>query len=295
MKFKPLDVQAMHRQFTTAEPFPFVVIDDFLERDEALEIAAAFPTYESTARHGQEYVSVNERRKAQLQDLRLFPEPLKRLSDALHSPEWLATVAQFSGIPEIQVDNRLMGGGIHQTRRGGRLDVHADFNYLPDVEMFRRLNLLLYLNPRWEDSWGGELELWNRDMTRCVHSIKPVLGRCVIFATSVDSYHGTTRIRCPKDVTRKSFAVYYYSFAPPPGFNNDFQSTVFKARPNERLKRLLLMPLSSAYHGAAWHGRRLSALVRSKLGHTQHSPPPSWEFREKDVPSETPPGKPGAR
>lgn len=279
--FRPLDILALHEQFRTAEPFPHVVIDDFIDRDFALEVARSFPSYEDTSRSGQEYRSVNERRKAQLPDQSRFPPAVKRLCDALHSTELLADIARITGIPEVIVDDRLIGGGIHQTGRGGRLDVHADFNYLPDVEMFRRLNLLLFLNPEWEDTWGGELELWDRDMTRCLHSIPPILGRCVIFATGVDTYHGTTTIKCPEGITRKSYAVYYYSYSPPAGFDNQFQSTVFKARPNERLKRGLLMPLADVWHGAAWRGRKLVARAKSAVGLGPREQPRAWGYSEE--------------
>ena len=31
----------------------------------------------------------------------------------------------------------------------------------------RRVNILLYLNEEWHEDWGGQLELWDRDMTAC--------------------------------------------------------------------------------------------------------------------------------
>ena len=43
---------------------------------------------------------------------------------------------------------------MHLTGPGGRLDVHVDFNFLPERKLHRRLNLLFYLNPVWEEASG---------------------------------------------------------------------------------------------------------------------------------------------
>ena len=60
------------------------------------------------------------------------------------------------------------GGGLHQTLRGGHLNIHADFTTHHVHEHWaRRVNILLYLNEEWHDDWGGRLELWDRDMTAC--------------------------------------------------------------------------------------------------------------------------------
>lgn len=240
---RSLDTHALRRAFETASPFPHVVIDDLLEPEFAAEIVAALPQFEGAESVGHRFETVNEHRKVQVTEASHLSEPLQRLLGALHGPEWLTALEAITGVPAIETDERLIGGGLHMTGRRGRLDVHADFNYLPDVERFRRLNLLLYLNPNWRSEWGGELELWDADMQRCEVRVEPVLGRCVIFATSTDSFHGTTRVTCPEGTARSSFALYYYSHVPPEGFADDFQGTVFKARPNEWIKGKVLMPL----------------------------------------------------
>ncbi|MFT5484605.1 MAG: Rps23 Pro-64 3,4-dihydroxylase Tpa1-like proline 4-hydroxylase, partial [Halieaceae bacterium] len=109
-------------------------------------------------------------------------------------------------------DPKLQGGGIHQVLPGGVLAVHADFTRHRLLNLDRRLNVLVYLNQHWEDDWGGHLELWSTDMARCERRIRPLAGRCVIFNTSDKSFHGhPTVLACPKGVTRKSIALYYYT------------------------------------------------------------------------------------
>jgi Rps23 Pro-64 3,4-dihydroxylase Tpa1-like proline 4-hydroxylase len=56
---------------------------------------------------------------------------------------------------------------MHQIVRGGKLGIHADYNYHKHYGLDRRLNLLVYLNKDWREEYGGHLELWDRQMTSC--------------------------------------------------------------------------------------------------------------------------------
>jgi hypothetical protein len=95
----------------------------------------------------------------------------------------------------------------------------------------------------WERGWGGNVELWDRDVKVCYHSLEPILSRCVIFETSEISFHGVEAVTCPAGMTRKSFAGYYYTAEAPAGWDGAVHSTLFRARPDERVKGLVLMPL----------------------------------------------------
>src|SRR5262249_15689574 len=143
---------------------------------------------------GHAFKSVNEREKVQITDVRLFPEPVARLNAALASPEFLSDLSYITGISGLLADDQLVGGGIHVTGPGGRLDVHVDFNYVESRRLHRRLNLLLYLNPMWEEQWGGQIQLWDKLVTECRQAFAPTLNRCVIFETSDISFHGVAPV-----------------------------------------------------------------------------------------------------
>src|SRR5204863_6284010 len=136
-------------------------------------------------------------------------------------------------------DPYLFGGGLHQIERGGVLSVHADYNFHPVMHVDRRLNLLVYLNESWDPSWGGDLELWDRDMRRAVKTIEPVAGRCVIFGTTDFSYHGhPDPLTCPPEVTRRSLALYYYTNGRPAHEVDPSRNTTkFVPRPGETWRR----------------------------------------------------------
>ena len=101
----------------------------------------------------------------------------------------------------------------------------------------RRLNLILYLNKGWLEEYGGNLELWDRAMTRCERRILPIANRCVIFNTTDFSNHGhPDPLACPEGMTRKSMALYYFSNGRPTEEMSRVRGTEFAARPGERLR-----------------------------------------------------------
>jgi Rps23 Pro-64 3,4-dihydroxylase Tpa1-like proline 4-hydroxylase len=261
-----LDRDALRKQFRTAQPFPFVVIDGFLEPEFALEVANAYPSYGQAERLGHTFKAVNEYRKVQITDYDRFPPAVRKLADAMKAPEFLATLSDITGIPDLLWDDTFAGGGMHQTGSHGLLDVHVDFNQLSHNGTYRRLNLLLYLNTEWREEWGGKLELWDRDVKVCHHSVTPALNRCVIFETSDHSFHGVTAVTCPPTASRNSFAIYCYTREAPAGWAGRSHSTIFKARPDEVLKKHVLMPVEQLEQRIGRGVRSAKKLVKKLIG-----------------------------
>jgi len=239
----PIDLTLVRSQYLTAEPFPFFSIDNFLREDFAREVAATYPSFDEARVMGRQFDRVNERLKVQVTESQKFPEPVRKLATLLESQAWLATLRQITGIDALLADPELAGGGIHVTGPGGRLDVHVDFNYITDRDLHRRLNVLIYLNPIWEENWGGDIELWDKDVKKRHHVFSPIFNRCVAFQTSAISFHGVTPVRAPHPHLRKSFATYYYTKEAPDAWDGSKHSTIFRARPYERFKMHVAMPL----------------------------------------------------
>src|SRR5262245_46442302 len=97
----------------------------------------------------------------------------------LNASPFVEFLEELTGIHGLIADPHLRGGGLHEIRRGGTLGVHADFNVYTRLKIFRRLNLLIYLNRDWQDDWGGHLELWDRTGRQCVRRIAPTFNRAV--------------------------------------------------------------------------------------------------------------------
>src|SRR5215210_1660828 len=153
--------------------------------------------------------------------------------DSLFPDEVLRTVlAAFLQPAEIEgliPDPYFGGAGPHQILPGGFLKVHVDFNRHPLLQLDRRLNLLVYLKEDWEEAYGGHLELWDREMTRCERKILPVFNRTVVFSTTDFSFHGhPVPLSCPEGRSRKSVSFYYYTNGRPAEERSEPHDTIFR-------------------------------------------------------------------
>jgi len=264
MILKPYDRDALKEEFDSAKPFRHIYVDPLIDEDFAAEAARAFPSFEEAVEACFAFNFVNERKKVQISDSAKFPEPIARLHEVLASPEFLADLEYITGIPNLLADDSLSGGGMHVTGPHGRLDVHVDFNYTKEQQMHRRLNVLVYLNTEWDDSWGGAVELWDERVKECHRIVMPRLGRCVLFETSEISFHGVQPLTCPDGVTLHSFAAYYYTKEPPVGWHGTIHTTIFKARPEEHLRRWVQMPAEKLQRRARRAIRAAKDLVKGR-------------------------------
>ena len=195
-------------EYQNADPFPHIAMDDFLDPALLRRVSAEYP-----ARDGKAFFDRDqERLKYQYTPAEASGGLTRNLLAELNSSAFLAFLEEMTGITGLISDPYYAGGGLHETCRGGHLGVHADFNIHKVMKLERRLNLLVYLNDDWDPSYGGELELWERDMSGKKRSIAPLIGRAVVFNTSLDSYHGhPDPLQCPPERTRRSLATYYYT------------------------------------------------------------------------------------
>lgn len=239
------DRDKLREEFRAAKPFPWFKIDGFLDAGFADQVAKSYPSFDDAVQLGHQFKAVNENLKVQVSDYSRFPDPVKRMSDALSNWSFLEDLSYITDIPKLMWDPALGGGGMHQTARSGWLDVHIDFNFHEQLNAHRRLNILLFLNPIWDENWGGILELWDDGVRNRIHAFAPVHNRCVVFETSERSWHGVTAVQCPGGVARRSFAAYYYTQEQPAGASVFKHTTVFRARPNEYMKRYVSMPALS--------------------------------------------------
>lgn len=219
----------LSKYYQHAQPFPHIVLDDVLNPLMLMNALTFFP--EPSNAQWWKYDNVLERKLAK-DDLSDIHSSLRYLIYELMEKRFCRLLERLTGIPGLIVDQTLNGGGLHQIVRGGKLDIHADYNYHPINRLDRRLNVLLYLNQDWKPEWKGQLELWDKDVTQCVKSIDPIFNRMVIFSTTDTSWHGhPDPLECPEGVSRKSIALYYYSNGRPMHETSEPHSTIFKRRP----------------------------------------------------------------
>lgn len=221
-------------------PFPHVVVDNFLSKDSLKIVLDAIPEPDLSKQKRDNSAKTQGGMKAQhgkvgLNDEGKLNPVMRQLFWELNSQGFLRFLQRLTDIDGLLPDPTLRGGGVHQTKRGGLLRVHADFNKHPVYNLDRRINFILYLNPDWKEEYGGHLELWDRDVTECQSRVLPILNRCVIFNTSSWSFHGHPHpLTCPDDMYRRSIAMYYYSNGRPASDDSDEKhATIWPALPGE--------------------------------------------------------------
>lgn len=121
-------------------------------------------------------------------------------------------------IPELSMEDN---SGCHLIPPGGYLAVHTDWNRSPVTKLYRRLNMLVYLNEGWHDP-GGCLHLEGTDPPVEIR-IAPEFNRTVLIEASDRAWHGHP---LPADRWRFSAAAYFSSPEPPLGFTSE-HDTVF--------------------------------------------------------------------
>lgn len=220
-----------HEEYINAKPFPSIVLDNFFNENFLSQIADEFPDL-SKQQDVITYDNQNEK-KFEAKGEKYFSEKTKAFAHFLNSQPILEFLQELTGINEkLLPDPYFVGGGYHEIKPGGLLKVHADFNKHEDFKLDRRINLLVYLNKDWDESYGGHFELWNETMTRADKKVLPIFNRVAIFSTTDFSYHGHPNpLTCPPDRSRKSLALYYYSNGRPKSeISNKAHGTLFVNR-----------------------------------------------------------------
>ena len=218
--------EAYAARYQSAEPYHHICIDDFLPlpvvetvRAEALALGEKAP----------ENLSPQEHLKTSYTPDRM-PLYSRAVFSALNSRSFIKFLEGMTGIKGLIPDPYFLGGGIHRTNNGGYLGIHADFNHHTQMDLERRLNVLIYLNPDWKPDYGGAFEIWTDDMSDRVASFAPVMNRMCCFSTSSTSMHGNPEpVDHPDGHPRLSIALYYYTATWSDSMVE--HSTLFRRRP----------------------------------------------------------------
>lgn len=215
-----------------ADPFPHAVIDNFLPPEVVRMAIDGFPVRPVASDTVFEIGYAGQHKR------QILPEDCgdsaRRLFHFFNSAPFIGFLEELSSIHGLIPDPYFLGGGYHETGRGGYLGVHADFRINDRLHLTRRLNVIIYLNEDWPKAYGGELELWDKEMKEVRSSVSPVLNRCVIFNTDADSYHGhPDPLACPEGVFRRSIALYYYTASKSVYNEVPSNSTIYFARPHD--------------------------------------------------------------
>lgn len=213
-------------EYQKGEPYNHICIDNFLP-EEVLENVRADLTQLPDA--AASFERAQENLKSSYSPERL-PTYTKNLFYAFNSRPFIMFLEKMTGIQGLIPDPYYIGAGIHKTLNGGHLDIHADFNLHKQMNVERRLNVLIYLNKNWQEDWGGSFEIWDNDMTQKLKSFVPTYNRMVCFSTGSNTFHGNPEpVNHPEGEARQSIALYYYTATWDE--TRKSHTTIFKPRP----------------------------------------------------------------
>ena len=229
--------------FESNMPWPHIVIDDLINvallhnvrkeidnmfDDSLRSISNSMPTM------WRSFVDTNQRKYGTADPSAMGPETVRLIAE-LKSFKFVSFLERLTGISGLIADPWDVGGGVHVVQPGGYLKAHTDFPFHRHLHLWRRVNVLLYLNENWDEEWGGHLSLYpldsmgnsnNNSLTE--KKISPLFNRMVIFRTDNTTLHGHPEpLACPSSTIRKSIALYYYSSNIEPGDHIIAKTTEF--------------------------------------------------------------------
>lgn len=207
-----------------------VAIDDLLPTEIAERIAAAFPPTSQ-----MRLIDSFRERKFNSKTLEKFDPIISDITFAFQDERVIAKVAELTDIKDALGDPHLYAGGLSAMERGHFLNPHLDNSHDGEQKNYRVLNLLYYITPGWTAENGGNLELWDIDVTQPLE-IPSLYNRLVLMGTGDKTWHSVNEVKA--DDTRRCVSNYYFSPHSPNGYETS-HVTYFMARPEQKVRRLI--------------------------------------------------------
>jgi len=205
-------------QYQTANPFPYIVIDNFLPEFLLESCLEEIKQHDEWYSNQADWVTEYERNKfyyptdsTDMGDFKMKVPITNMITEYMNSDPFIKFLENLTGFEKLYRDPIMLGGGIHKIKRGGKLSIHIDYNQHPDKKWKRNLNLLLYLNKDWKSEWDGNLELWDKESWKKRVEIEPIFNRAVIFSIEGAPHGHPIPLNVPNNISRYSLALYYFT------------------------------------------------------------------------------------
>jgi Rps23 Pro-64 3,4-dihydroxylase Tpa1-like proline 4-hydroxylase len=223
------EAQSLRSEYANAKPWPHVAVEDVFPEELLDSIAAECAGLDETC-----LITSNDARQVKQEasgGLGPATEHFLALVESARFREFISTV---TGVHNLLPDPTHKFAGAHRTPPGGFTKIHRDFAVHPASGLFHRVNLLVYLNRNWPDSYGGSLELWPSDMSAIGRRIFPRFNTMVLWETHDATLHGLPDpVACPSDRMRLSVACYYYTKEPRVAAPGERRVRYWAARPGD--------------------------------------------------------------
>src|SRR5690242_2785917 len=230
-QFLETNKEKLRADYLFAKPFPYLVIDNFCDKQKIESLYAKIP--ELTNKSRDYMFAKNKFEKSNYREI--APEFNELFTDLTSSRmnDFLSFIANET----VFVDPDNHGGGLHQGKKNSFLDMHLDFNYHPLKKgWYRNMNLLLYLNKDWKPEYKGHLKLHDR-RSRSETELEVPFNRMIIQQTRAYTLHGYDQTHFPEGKYRTSIATYAYT--PHKQLVEKPRTTDWFAKKDKPLKRMI--------------------------------------------------------
>ena len=229
-RLNEIGINYLKKQYKQSGKINHLIIEKVLPNEIATKLSEYFPEEEELNHligpQENKYVGVNFTNKQKLIEECIY---------AFQEENLIQIISEITNIKTLIGDPELYAGGISSMSKGCFLNPHIDNSHDRNLENFRRLNLLYYVNREWHpNEGGGELVLFPNGIKHKAEEINCDFNRLVIMRTDNRSLHGVKRIRSESQ-RRKCISNYYFSKISPSG-KNYYHSTSFRGFKREFVK-----------------------------------------------------------
>lgn len=207
---KTFDRDKIRKTFQTNNPVPWYVFPEFLDDDVVISLKNELNHEYTTNKENHKIFTRAGSNMFEILDNHEF-EHAENLISAVHSKTFISFLEDITGIKGLISDPSLVGAGYMRCGRGDSLKIHTDFNWNNELYLHRALSVIFYLNPEWDESWNGDLQLWDKDRSGKDHSIFPSNGNMLVWQYDKLGYHGHPNpLNCPEGHYRDGFRFFFY-------------------------------------------------------------------------------------
>ncbi len=225
------EADSLRAEYLKATPWPHIIMRDVFP-DEVVAAAAA----ECMELENDDMLLTAGPAQVKQESRSGLGPVTTELLATLDSDFFKTFIEKVTGVQDPIADTTHALGGMHRSQDGGFTLIHRDFRRHPETNLHHRVNMLLYLNPEWDESWGGYLELWPSNMKAVGKRVAPLGNTLLLWETHDQTLHGLPEpVHCPPGISRVSLASYWYT-EKPRDFHVKLRRPVFARRPQDSWK-----------------------------------------------------------
>jgi len=230
LNLKKEDLKIQYK--STEDRIGFFYLDDLLPESMALKCFEVFPKKSEM----RQLKGIKERKYVSAQ-MDLHDNVLEDVVYAFQDEKIVNLISEICEIGSVYADDSLYAGGLSLMGYKNFLNPHLDNSHDAKRERWRVLNLLYYVTPEWEVSYGGNLEVWPDGPKKEPVVIESKFNRLVVMATHDKSWHSVNPVLVDKN--RCCISNYFFSDEPL-NEHDKFHVTKFRGRPKDTFTNIIL-------------------------------------------------------